>query len=64
VAPLEPWEKVLVDIGLFQPTVHGQITCVECHGGVQTEGKDAAHEGLIAVPVKTRKLFVAIVILM
>lgn len=55
MAPLEPWEKVLVDIGMFSPTVHGQIPCEDCHGGVQAQSKEAAHEGLIARPSEDPK---------
>jgi hypothetical protein len=50
VAPLEPWEKVLVNRETFPSTVHGLISCVECHGGVQASGKDEAHQGLVAHP--------------
>ena len=50
MAPLEPWEKVLVDSEKFMPTDHGQIACVDCHNGVQSPDKEIAHEGLIASP--------------
>ena len=50
MAPLEPWEKVLVDSEKFMPTDHGQIACVDCHTGVQSPDKEIAHEGLIASP--------------
>jgi hypothetical protein len=50
VAPLEPWEKVLVDGEAYFPTVHGQIPCQDCHGGVQAADKESAHQGLIARP--------------
>jgi len=51
VAPLEPWEKVLVDSEVYPETVHGQIACVECHLGDDTaEEKAVAHEGLIHNP--------------
>lgn len=50
MAPLEPWEKVLVDSEKFLPTTHGQIACVDCHSGVQSPDKEIAHEGLIASP--------------
>jgi hypothetical protein len=51
VAPLEPWEKVLVDYTSFSQTSHGDRSCVECHGGTQaaTE-KERAHVDLIASP--------------
>jgi hypothetical protein len=49
VAPLEPWEKVLVSMD-FMDTVHGKTSCIECHGGQQAAEKDAAHTGLIADP--------------
>ncbi|MCA9932595.1 MAG: hypothetical protein KC415_01635, partial [Anaerolineales bacterium] len=50
MAPLEPWEKVLVDSELYPETVHGQIACQECHGGEQSTDKATAHTGLIANP--------------
>lgn len=50
MAPLEPWEKVLVDNETFAQTTHGQQTCTDCHSGVQSPEKDFAHEGLIASP--------------
>ena len=50
MAPLEPWEKVLVDGEAFLPDVHGQIPCEECHGGVQAADKESAHDGLLARP--------------
>ena len=50
MAPLEPWEKVLINAEDFQATEHGQMACTDCHGGVQSADKGAAHEGLIASP--------------
>lgn len=51
MAPLEPWEKALVDAETFMPTVHGQMACVDCHGGeAQSPEKAAAHTGLIGRP--------------
>jgi len=50
VAPLEPWEKVLVNFDKFGGTVHGQMQCTVCHGGVQASDKETAHSGLIARP--------------
>ena len=50
MAPLEPWEKVLIDAEAFLPTVHGKISCLYCHNGVQDPDKDIAHNGLVARP--------------
>ena len=50
MAPLETWEKVLVDGELFPTTDHGEIACVDCHGGNDVTDKDAAHEALVARP--------------
>ena len=50
MAPLEPWEKALVDAGTFLPTTHGQISCTECHGGAASSDKAVAHEGMVASP--------------
>lgn len=51
MAPLEPWEKVLIDGDAFMETVHGELGCIECHNGnaVATE-KEAAHVNLVARP--------------
>ena len=50
MAPLEPWEKAIVDIDAFSETAHGQQDCTDCHDGVQSPEKDIAHEGLVASP--------------
>ncbi|KAA3643535.1 MAG: hypothetical protein DWQ07_23805 [Chloroflexi bacterium] len=50
MAPLEPWEKVLVDSEKFDITVHGQLSCSECHGGQQSADKDTAHTEMVARP--------------
>jgi thiosulfate/3-mercaptopyruvate sulfurtransferase len=47
---LEPWEKVLVDAGKFTRTVHGQVACTNCHGGIQSTDKETAHTDLVARP--------------
>jgi hypothetical protein len=49
VAPLEPWEKVLVSLGFIE-TVHGSVSCTDCHGGMQSPEKEAAHTGLVSDP--------------
>ena len=50
MAPLEPWERVLVNGDEFIVTVHGQKECTDCHGGVQDPDKDVAHEGIVRSP--------------
>ena len=50
MAPLEPWEKVLVSMEDFGETVHGQINCVTCHNGIQSDEKEIAHTDLITKP--------------
>jgi hypothetical protein len=50
VAPLEPWEKVLVVQEDFLGEVHGQMQCTFCHGGVQAPEKESAHTGLMVNP--------------
>lgn len=50
MAPLEPWEKAIVDAEKFAATDHGKKSCTDCHGGVQSSDKNMAHEGLIASP--------------
>ena len=50
MAPLEPQEKVLVAED-FLDTEHGQVGCVECHGGnAKDKTKEGAHKGLDAHP--------------
>lgn len=49
MAPLEPWEKVLVSTE-FTTSTHGALSCILCHGGEQDPDKDTAHTGLIADP--------------
>ena len=49
-AVLEPWQKVLVDADAFPQTVHGHLACTDCHKGVQSAEKEAAHSGLVARP--------------
>ena len=50
MAPLEPWEKVLVLQEDFQDDPHNQMRCDFCHGGVQAPDKEDAHVDLIADP--------------
>ncbi len=50
MAPLEPWEKVLVDAEIFPTTIHGAISCIVCHQGIQDPNKEVAHTDLIALP--------------
>lgn len=50
MAPLEPWEKVLVDSSFFE-TEHGQAACTVCHAGDSSASdKDLAHANMIATP--------------
>lgn len=59
MAPLEPWEKVLVDGEKFPQSAHGQRTCMDCHAGVQSSDKETAHEGLISSPSAQPQKFCA-----
>ena len=49
MAPLEPWEKVLIE-DEFISTTHGQVLCIVCHEGVQSPNKDEAHANMISDP--------------
>ena len=49
MAPLEPWEKVLVNEAFLSST-HGKASCISCHGGEQSSDKAIAHTGLVARP--------------
>lgn len=50
MAPLEPWEKVLVNAEKFSMTVHGHIACTDCHDGLQSSDKETAHTDLVVRP--------------
>lgn len=51
MAPLEPWEKVLVDTEKFLADPHGELACTRCHSGDNTSSdKETAHIGLIEDP--------------
>jgi hypothetical protein len=55
VPQLEVWEKVFVDAEALQEDVHGEISCIDCHGGLVVQGDDmnakyAAHNGVIIDP--------------
>jgi hypothetical protein len=50
VAPLEPWEKVLLNSESFAESTHGKLECQACHLGQQAGEKEAAHQGMIARP--------------
>ena len=50
VSPMKAWELVLVKESFLNST-HGALGCTACHlGNPQATGKDAAHEGLVAMP--------------
>ena len=49
MAPLEPWEKVLINEDFLSST-HGSQSCESCHGGNQAALKEDAHTGMIADP--------------
>jgi len=59
VAPLEPWEKVLVDHETFSQTDHGELTCIQCHGGTNIADKDQAHADMIASPSSQSDVYCA-----
>ena len=50
MAPLEPWEKVLVDDETYMETIHGTISCTTCHAGENDSDKAVAHTGMISRP--------------
>lgn len=51
MAPMEPWEKVLVSTNYLENDVHGQVACVNCHGGNnEAETKEEAHVNMQAKP--------------
>lgn len=50
MAPLEPWQKVLIDADAFLSTDHGEIGCIECHNGQDDADKETAHTDMVARP--------------
>lgn len=59
MAPLEPWEKVLVDGEAFPKTDHGELTCIECHLGTNVSDKAIAHEGMVVSPSAQPEIYCA-----
>ena len=51
MAPLEPYEKVMIDTDFLDEDVHGQISCEKCHGGnPESDDYKTAHEGVVRDP--------------
>ena len=50
MAPLEPWEKVLVDMEAYAEDAHAEISCIECHQGINDSNKGTAHADIIKDP--------------
>jgi thiosulfate/3-mercaptopyruvate sulfurtransferase len=49
---LEGWEKVLVSDEGFAETIHGEMGCINCHGGDgATEDKEQAHVDMRREPI-------------
>ena len=59
MAPLEPWEKALVDGEAFPQTDHGELTCIECHLGTNVSDKAAAHESMVVSPSAQPEIYCA-----
>jgi len=56
VAPLEPWEKALVDYEAYSEDVHSNFACSQCHAGQQSEDKETVHTDLISYPSEDPEL--------
>lgn len=51
MAPLEPYEKLLVDSDFIDEDEHGGISCETCHGGNPEDNNwKTAHKGLVKDP--------------
>ncbi len=49
---MEGWEKVFISDENFLESIHGQLGCVNCHGGNGSfENKAEAHEGMRREPI-------------
>jgi len=47
---VEAWEKVFISDETFLESIHGQMGCITCHGGVSGAGGMEAHEGVVTEP--------------
>ncbi len=50
MAPLEPWQKVLVSAAAFTETDHGAVACIDCHNGIDSPNKEEAHTQMVSRP--------------
>ncbi|MEA2102536.1 MAG: multiheme c-type cytochrome, partial [Thermodesulfobacteriota bacterium] len=51
MAPLEPYERVYVNLDFIEEDVHGEISCEVCHkGNPGAEDAKEAHKGIITDP--------------
>jgi hypothetical protein len=50
VPPVEAWEKVFVSNEEYVGSIHGQLGCITCHGGVSGVQGMEAHEGVVREP--------------
>ena len=51
MAPLEPWEKVLLSSPDYFETAHGKTPCTICHlGDLDAPDKEIAHQGIVTRP--------------
>ena len=50
MAPLEPWEKVLVDVEAYAEDEHSKLACTNCHGGEPAPDKETAHTDIVRDP--------------
>lgn len=56
MAPLEPWEKVLITEAYLNDP-HSGTSCISCHGGQQAGDKLTAHTGLVRNPTEDAEKF-------
>jgi hypothetical protein len=50
VAPLEPWERVIIDGETYSEDIHSLINCTTCHLGESVDDMDQAHAGMLDSP--------------
>jgi hypothetical protein len=50
VAPVEPWERVWIDVETYTEDIHSLINCTECHLGQSVDDMELAHEGMVSSP--------------
>ncbi|NDJ87091.1 MAG: hypothetical protein GYB66_14530 [Chloroflexi bacterium] len=49
---MEPWERIFIDVEIYQEDIHSQINCTTCHNGTSVDDMEEAHTNLVPDPAK------------